>query len=59
MFSKMWLREGRRAQRKHRDYISILAWETFGIPKNQQDSVIGKRDVWVSILGLLLTRPDY
>ncbi len=40
-----------------RDYISHLAWECLGIPPEELESVAGERDVWTTLLSLLLPRP--
>jgi len=34
-------------------YISHLTWEHVGIPQEELESVVGERDVWVSLLELL------
>ncbi|CAB1438266.1 unnamed protein product [Pleuronectes platessa] len=41
----------------HRDNISHLAWERFGIPQEVLESVAGPRDVWNTLLYLLLLQP--
>lgn len=44
--------------RTWRDYVSGLAWELLGILPGEQASVATEREVWVSLLGMLLTHPD-
>jgi len=39
-----------------RDYISHLAWECLRIPQEELESVARERDVWVSLLDLLVLR---
>ena len=41
-----------------RDYVSRLAWERLGIPREELDEVAGEREVWASLLRLLPPRPD-
>ncbi|XP_049595828.1 leucine-rich repeat-containing protein 57 isoform X1 [Syngnathus scovelli] len=41
-----------------RDYVSQLAWERLGIPRDELDEVAGEREVWESLLKLLPPRPD-
>ncbi|KAK0134201.1 hypothetical protein N1851_030244 [Merluccius polli] len=41
-----------------RDYVSRLAWECLGIPREELDEVAGEREVWASLLRLLPPRPD-
>ncbi|TWW54057.1 hypothetical protein D4764_0236820 [Takifugu flavidus] len=41
-----------------RDYVSRLVWERLGIPVDELEEVAGEREVWASLLRLLLPRPD-
>ncbi|XP_062296309.1 uncharacterized protein LOC134000829 [Scomber scombrus] len=47
-----------RPRTRWRDYVSRLAWERLGIPREELDEVAGEREVWVSLLRLLPPRPD-
>jgi len=49
----MDLRPRGRPRTRWRDYISRLAWERLGIPKNELENVAGEREVFVNLLGLL------
>ncbi|KAK0147912.1 hypothetical protein N1851_012373 [Merluccius polli] len=48
-----------RPRTRWRDYVSRLAWERLGIPREELDEVAGEREVWASLLRLLppVTRP--
>lgn len=41
-----------------RDYVFCLAWESFGVPQGELESVTGERDVWVSLLDMLPPGPN-
>nr|XP_049580441.1 charged multivesicular body protein 1a isoform X3 [Syngnathus scovelli] len=47
-----------RPRTRWRDYVSQLAWERLGIPRDELDEVAGEREVWESLLKLLPPRPD-
>ena len=47
-----------RPSTRWRDYVSRLAWEHLGIPREELDEVAGEREVWASLLRLLPPRPD-
>lgn len=47
-----------RPRTRWRDYVSQLAWERLGVPREELDEVAGEREVWVSLLRLLPPRPD-
>ena len=47
-----------RPRTRWRDYVSRLAWERLGIPREELDEVAGEREVWASLLRLLPPRPD-
>ena len=47
-----------RPRTRWRDYVSRLAWEHLGIPREELDEVAGEREVWASLLRLLPPRPD-
>nr|XP_049577496.1 glycine receptor subunit alpha-3 isoform X1 [Syngnathus scovelli] len=47
-----------RPRTRWRDYVSQLAWEHLGIPRDELDEVAGEREVWESLLKLLPPRPD-
>uniref|UniRef100_A0A3P9PNN7 Protein kinase domain-containing protein n=1 Tax=Poecilia reticulata TaxID=8081 RepID=A0A3P9PNN7_POERE len=40
------------------DYVSRLAWERLGIYPEDMEEVAGEREVWTSLLKLLLPQPD-
>ena len=40
-----------RPRTRWRDYVSRLAWERLGIPREELDEVAGEREVWASCLG--------
>ncbi|XP_061735811.1 si:dkey-100n23.5 isoform X4 [Nerophis ophidion] len=42
-----------RPRTRWEDYVSRLAWERLGIPREELDKVAGEREVWVSLLRLL------
>ncbi len=46
-----------RPSTRWRDYGSRLAWECLGIPLEGQEEVSREREVWASLLRLLLPRP--
>ena len=47
-----------RPRTRWRDYVSQLAWERLGIPRDELDEVAGEREVWASLLKMLPPRPD-
>ena len=47
-----------RPRTRWRDYVSQLAWERLGVPREELDDVAGEREVWASLLKLLPPRPD-
>jgi hypothetical protein len=47
-----------RPRTRWRDYVSRLAWERLGVPREELDEVAGEREVWASLLRLLPPRPD-
>ena len=47
-----------RPRTRWRDFVSRLAWERLGIPREELDEVAGEREVWASLLRLLPPRPD-
>ncbi|XP_061762964.1 retrovirus-related Pol polyprotein from type-2 retrotransposable element R2DM isoform X1 [Nerophis ophidion] len=47
-----------RPRTRWEDYVSRLAWERLGIPREELDEVTGEREVWASLLRLLPPRPD-
>ncbi|KAK3512527.1 hypothetical protein QTP70_015639 [Hemibagrus guttatus] len=46
-----------RPRTRWRDYVSRLAWERLGVPKEKLEEVSGEREVWASLLRLLPPRP--
>lgn len=36
-----------------RDSISLLAWEHFGVPKEELESIAGEKEAWNTLLSLL------
>ncbi|KAK3547092.1 hypothetical protein QTP86_011400 [Hemibagrus guttatus] len=43
-----------RPRTRWRDYVSRLAWERLGVPPEELEEVSGEREVWASLLRLLL-----
>ncbi|XP_058616632.1 uncharacterized protein LOC131530397 [Onychostoma macrolepis] len=46
-----------RPRTRWRDYVSRLAWESLGVPPEEQEEVSGEREVWASLLRMLPPRP--
>jgi len=51
-------RPGGRPRTRRRDFVSRLAWKTLGVPLEELEEVARDRDVWISLLKLLLPQPD-